>query len=200
MDQEQHDAKTLHEFLNAPKAPADLAEKLKANLEMQIQASQPSTSRSFQPEKWWYGIAAGLVIAVVVALQVKTEPELISLAYAHAQQEAHLVGAIDGGYQSWFETAGLQTPSEANRISLSKNCAIGKQKAKHLRFDLPNNGTINLFVYRDGEGLSNAIQADGMIDGQSWVAVAPREDIRLLALFDANVSQAQVTRIIQSII
>jgi hypothetical protein len=123
---------------------------------------------------------------------------LVSLAYAHSQEEAHLAGAIDGGYQFWFDMANLRIPSEANAIALSKNCALGEQKAKHLRFDLPNKGTINLFLYQDGEDLPGLMQAEGTIDGQSWVSLSPREDIHLLALYDSTVSKTQITQIIQS--
>ncbi|MGD8593410.1 MAG: hypothetical protein PVF82_11290 [Gammaproteobacteria bacterium] len=198
MDQEQREAQTLHKLLNAPKVPEDLAAKLKNNLEKQMVKPEQLGNTARRYRKWVYGLAASLTIAIVVAVQIKTEPELVSLAYRHAEEEAHLVGAIDGGYQSWFDKAGLQIPSEANAIVLSKNCALGEQKTKHLRFDLPNKGTINLFLYQDGAGLPGRVQADGTIDGQSWISISPREDIRLLALYDSTVSKAKITQIIQS--
>jgi hypothetical protein len=198
MDQEQLEAKKLHDLLNAPKVPGDLAEKLKANLEKQILEVDQAASEPQRRRKLWYALAASLTLAVAVAWQIKIEPDLVSLAYAHTQEEANLVGAIDGGYEPWFETVGLGIPTDASSISLSKNCALGKQQAKHLRFELANKGTINLFLYQDGEDLLNPKQADGSIDGQFWLSVSLRDDIHLLALYDNKVSEVEVTHIIQS--
>ncbi|WP_455211969.1 DUF3379 family protein [Kaarinaea lacus] len=199
MDQEQREAQKLHDLLNAPKAPADLAAKLKSNLEKQMFEPDAPVKQTQRYPAWWYGLAASLTIAVVVvAFQFNTKPDLVSLAYKHTQEEAHMMGSIDGGYQAWFEEVGLQMPSEENSIVLSKNCALGGQNAKHLRFDFPNKGTLNLFLYQDGENLPHLAQADGSIDGQSWLTESPREDIRILALYDSNVSKAQITQIIQS--
>lgn len=198
MNQDQHEAKKLHELLNAPKVPEDLAEKLKSNLEKQVLETEQPINKPKQYKTLWYGLAASLALTVVVVMQFQSKSDLVSLAYAHAQEEAHLVGAIDGGYQAWFEAADVQLPTEASRIALSKNCVLGEQKAKHLRFDLPNNGTINLFLYKNGENLPKLAQADGKIATQSWLTDSPRDDIHLLALYDANVSKEQITQIIQS--
>jgi len=199
VNQDQRENKKLHELLNAPKEPACLAEKLKANLEKQTFELESSVSQPQRYKTLWYGLAASLTLAIIIVLQFQTKPNLVSLAYAHAQEEAHLVGAVDGGYQAWFKTADLHIPSEANRIALSKNCALGEQAVKHLRFDLPNNGTINLFLYQDGKYRPELTQANGTFADQSWLTDSPRDDIHLLALYDSNVSKAQITHIIQSI-
>ena len=198
MNQEQREDKKLHDLFKAPKVPEDLAEKLKANLDKQMLEAEQSANLPQRNKTLWYGLAASFALAIFVALQFQ-KPDLVSQAYAHVREEANLVGAVDGGYQTWFEAAGLQIPSQANRIALSKNCALGEQKAKHLRFELPNSGTINLFLYQDGENLPDLAQADGTIANQSWITESPRDDIRLLALYDANVSKEQITQIIQSI-
>ena len=198
MNQEQREDQKLHDLLNAPKAPEDLAEKLKANLDKQMLEAEQSANLPQRNKALWYGFAASLTLAIFVALQFQ-KPDLVSQAYAHVQEEANLVGAVDGGYQKWFEATGLQIPSQANRIALSKNCALGEQKAKHLRFELPNSGTINLFLYQDDENLPDLAQTDGTIANQSWITESPRDGIHLLALYDANVSKQQITQIIQSI-
>jgi hypothetical protein len=198
MDEEQRETQQLRELFNSPKVPDDLAGKLKANLEAQIGELKPVVGKSPSHRKWYYSMAASLTLAIVVALQFQSKPDLVSLAYAHSQEETHLVGAMDGGFESWFKTTGLQIPSQADHIVLSKTCTLGKQKAKHLRFDFPNEGTINLFLYKNEEDLPETVQADGTIDGQFWLSLNPREDLHLLALYDANVSKAQITQIIKS--
>ncbi|KPJ96090.1 MAG: hypothetical protein AMJ53_01400 [Gammaproteobacteria bacterium SG8_11] len=198
MNQEEREAQKLHDLLKAPKAPVDLAEKLKANLERQVRELDTPVVQPKRQRAWWYGLAASLTIAVVVAMQFNSNPDVVTLAYKHAQEEADLMGTIDGGYQTWLEAAGLQMPSEANSIALSKNCALGEQKAKHLRFDLPSKGTINLFLYQDGDNLPNIVQAEGTIADLSWLTDSPRDDIRILALYDSSVNKSQITQIIQS--
>lgn len=198
MDEEQRETQQLRELFNAPKVSEDLARKLKANLEAQIAESEPVAGKSQWHRNWFYGLAASLTLAIVVVLQFQSKPDLVSLAYAHAQEEIHLAGAMDGGFESWFKTAGLRIPRQADHIALSKNCTLGKQKTKHLRFDFPNEGSINLFLYKNEEDLPETVQADGTIDGQSWISLTPREDLHLLALYDTKVSKAQITQIIKS--
>ena len=198
MDQERED-NNLHKLLNAPKVPQNLADKLKANLEAQIAQSQPSTKQNLRSAIRWYALAATVALAALGVWHFQPHQNLVSLAYAHSVEEAQLTGAQDGGYESWLKTAGLRIPAEANHIVLSKDCVLGQQHAKHLRFDLPESGTINLFVYQESGDLSKLTQSDGAIDGQAWMALSPRTDLHLLALYDTGVDKAKLAKIIESL-
>jgi len=210
----------LRKLFNAPKAPEDLSVRLKANLEGLVQeqssppllqepSQEPSQELSQKPSQkpshiprrrrsLAFGLAAGLALALVIVLfEFRAGSGFIALAYAHIQDEAGLEGTLDGGYENWFKTAGLQIPAEANDIVLSKNCALGELKTKHLRFDLPNQGTVNLFVYKDSSDAPSQI-ATGKIAGQRWMIASPRGDFRLLAIYDDSVKKQQVAHIIQS--
>jgi len=198
MDQERED-NSLHKLLNAPKVPRNLADKLKANLDAQFAQSQPNTNRNQRPAIRWYALAATVALAVVVVWRFQPHQDLVSLAHAHSVEEAQLTGALDGGYESWFESAGLRIPSDAKHIVLSKNCVLGTQQAKHLRFDLPDSGTINLFIYQESDDLPKLTQSNGAVDGQAWLALSPRNDLHLLAVYDTDVNKTQITKIIESL-
>jgi hypothetical protein len=195
---EELELQKLRQFLNTPKAPEDLATKLKANLDLQIQEPEPQLSRSWLSLKRWYGLVAGVTLALAVAWHFKSGPDLVIQAHAHAIEEAHLVGALDGGYWSWFEAAGLSIPVEADRIVLSKNCVVDRMQAKHLRFEFPGNTAVNLFLYREAGGLPADTVTEGAIDGQAWLAFSPRGNVHLLAVYDPRVDRSHVERIIQS--
>lgn len=221
MDKEQREwdkleFEKLRQLLNAPRAPQELSARLKANLEKLVQepssrsaspltqqkTSQKSPQRSShvtrRRKKLAFGLAAGLALTLVVTLfQFRTESGFIALAYAHTQEEAGLSGAQDGGYEKWFKTAGLRIPAEASDIVLSKNCVLGHLKTKHLRFDLPKQGTVNLFLYKDGAGAPGR-SAVGNIAGQQWMTVSPGGEIHLLAIYEAGVNERQVAQIIRS--
>ena len=199
MDQERED-RNLHKLLHAPKAPENLVDKLKANLEAQITQSQLSIKRNQRPTIRWYALAATVALAVVVVWRFQSDPDLVSLAYAHAAEEAQLTGAQDGGYESWLKTAGLRIPAESEHIVLSKNCVLGQQSAKHLRFNLPESGAINLFLYRESGDLPKLTQSDGAFDGQAWMALSPRTDLHLLAVYDTGVDKAKISKIIESLL
>jgi hypothetical protein len=197
----QRELDKLRELFNAPKIPEDLAEKLKANLQTLAQEQQPprATKLPYVRRTLVFATAAGLLLAMTALfLEFQSTSSFIALAYAHTQEEAGLMGAMDGGYEKWFRTAALKIPEEANDIVLSKNCSLGDLKAKHLRFDLPNKGTINLFLYKETAGAPAVYHSGGRIADQAWMSASPRGDIRWLAIYNANVDKQQVAHIIHS--
>jgi len=191
-----------------PNTPDNLQQSLFYNLDKQIIDEKKSARKKIHNRIFFSSsIAASMLIGLLVLFRVNMATSSVALAYEHAQEEMLITGNMDGGYKQWMLDRGIAIPVNSEAIVLSKNCSLGENKAKHLRFELNRSqqgstliskGVINSFVNTSHGKLLSTKDTSGEINGQQWFLFKPDDEIEVLVLYENESYKTQVDNIIKS--
>ena len=180
----------LRQLLAEPPVPADLRERIRANL-----AAPHLAPRGRRRAR---AIAAALAAVVLTGLLLLARvdgptPDLIEAAYADMLRERGLHGRFDDDARRGFGAGTVQLPEGAH-LDLSKDCVLDGISARHLRLVHPEFGRVNLFVY--ASPTTRVAARSGALGNQRWLLLEPRPGLVAVVLYESGREHEAITRLL----
>lgn len=180
----------LRQLLAEPPVPADLSERIRANLAAPRLAPRGRRRARAVSAAFVAVMLAGLLLLARVD---GPTPDLIDAAYDDMLRERGLHGRFDDDARHWFAAMAVQIP-EGAYLDLSKDCMLDGVSTRHLRLVHPELGRVNLFVYTSPS--TQIAAASGALGDQRWLLLEPRPGLAAVVLYENGRKHESITRLL----
>ncbi len=188
--------KPLQDLLNAPRADAALAQRIRDNWRRQQRiAARDGTARF-----WLYGAGMAAVALFGVLLLWPwlhpSPPLLVVSARLDIDKDAGLHGGLSAPMQDWLTAHAIAPPPAEDRVEMAKFCNLSGYLNAHLRIAGARQGHAHVFIYPGSLPFDNA--HDGRVDGMRWETWRMGNAMSVLVLYDKKMRRQGVERILQA--